>query len=235
MKLVLNDNLDLRSEMQDRNSNKRYLLSKLQKVSEFSCENEEKEKEASKLRSLTQSYLNFQIEEESLKRVSYIKLNKISHLSRAADISKRRNNFLIKANEELKIAQRLAEQKLDISKKIISEKEDMLNHEFESLREHMKTISNNLSLKNEESVKREEKVRSLQGLVEQYVRDINSLKSDLKFSYSTIKDLKCLLALRDDAEAKGVGSKKLITEDANPFTLKELFKKGNEEAVNPFG
>ena len=41
----------------------------------------------------------------------------------------------------------------------------------------MRIISSNLSLKNEESIKREEKIRSLQGLAEQYARDINCLKN----------------------------------------------------------
>lgn len=77
---------------------------------------------------MSQTLINNEVEEESLKRTAYIKLNKITHLTRAADVFKRRNNFLVKANEELRVGQKMAEQKLEISKKIISEKEDMLSH-----------------------------------------------------------------------------------------------------------
>jgi hypothetical protein len=48
---------------------------------------------------MSQTLINNEVEEESLKRTAYIKLNKITHLTRAADVFKRRNNFLVKANE----------------------------------------------------------------------------------------------------------------------------------------
>jgi hypothetical protein len=77
-----------------------------------------------------------------------------------------------------------------------------LTHEFDGLREHMRIISSNLSLKNEESLKREQKVKSLQAMVEQYARDINCLKEDLKVKNTTIKDLRSLLSLKEETESK---------------------------------
>lgn len=39
-------------------------------------------------------------------------------------------------------------------------------------------------------------------MAEQYVRDINSLKDDLRAKNATIKDLKTLLSLKEEADSK---------------------------------
>jgi hypothetical protein len=45
-------------------------------------------------------------------------LSKIKHLSEAADIAKRKNEFLLKANEELKTTLEQAEKRLEAAKRL---------------------------------------------------------------------------------------------------------------------
>ena len=140
----------IKDHLEQINLSKRYLLSKLPNVSAFHSDREQSQLGGSRRNSwLSQTLINNEVEQESLKRTAYIKLNKITHLTRAADVFKRRNNFLIKANEELRVGQKATEQKLQMSKKIISEKEDILSHQFLTVREQISTISQKLSLKNE--------------------------------------------------------------------------------------
>lgn len=94
----------------------------------------------------------------------------------------------------------------------------------------MRVISNNLSLKNEESLKREQKVKSLQALVEQYARDINALKEDLKIKNANIKDLKCLLALKEDAESKVAGRR-----EGEELMISKNFREAMEELLTGKG
>jgi hypothetical protein len=63
-----------------------------------------------------------------LKPYPYIKLNKRHSLRANNEFSRQATEFLIKANEELRLENKKCEEKLSMSKKIIREKEDMLNH-----------------------------------------------------------------------------------------------------------
>ena len=78
--------------------------------------------------------MNFKVEEQSLQHFPYIKLNKINEIdneidqgsinstSKKADkeLMKKNNSFLRKANEDLLVEKKKAEEKLEMSKKIIS-------------------------------------------------------------------------------------------------------------------
>ena len=54
----------------------------------------------------------------------------------------------------------------------------------------LKQINDLLNMKTEESTKREEKIDILQKQIENYVREINSLKEDAKIKLGLIKELK---------------------------------------------
>ena len=53
---------------------------------------------------------------------------------------KKNNEFLIRANEELRVERKKAEDKLEGARQLLNKKEDMLNTEFERLGEQMQQI-----------------------------------------------------------------------------------------------
>lgn len=55
---------------------------------------------------------------------------------------------------------------------------------------NMKDVTDTLSLKNEECLKREEKVKILINQIEGYAREINKLKEDVMSRNTTIKEIK---------------------------------------------
>lgn len=63
-----------------------------------------------------------------MQQIIYVKLNSFNYLSKAETTMKLRNAFLMQVHEEMLTAQRKLEEKLEISKNIIAQKEDMLNH-----------------------------------------------------------------------------------------------------------
>ena len=69
--------------------------------------------------------------------------------------------------------------------------------EFDNLMNQLKQINDLLNMKTEESTKREEKIDILQKQIENYVREINSLKEDAKIKLGLIKELKYELFRRE--------------------------------------